>query len=83
MISDYKREAIPESANKLYHSHEVINLLKDTDMHIYRPRASTRPSKDWRRQVQAQGEGKGHPRVWLMGDAVHAMLPNRYASQKT
>lgn len=57
--------------------HEVIDLLKTTDMHVYRPRVSTRPSKHWRRQAQVLGEGRGHPRVWLMGDAVHAMLPNR------
>ncbi|KAK1984983.1 hypothetical protein LZ30DRAFT_779398 [Colletotrichum cereale] len=39
-------------------------------------RASRPLSKTWRRKLQSRGSDEGHPRVWLMGDAVHAMQPN-------
>lgn len=44
-------------------------------------RASTKPAKNWRSRVQQSRLIKteeGHPRVWLLGDAMHAMQPNRY-----
>ncbi|EWG44742.1 hypothetical protein FVEG_05737 [Fusarium verticillioides 7600] len=43
-------------------------------------RASTKLPKNWRERLQAQNGNnaeEGHPRVWLIGDAVHAMQPNR------
>ncbi|KAL2275011.1 hypothetical protein FJTKL_02557 [Diaporthe vaccinii] len=40
-------------------------------------RASMTLSKTWRRNLQPQSPEEGHPRVWLMGDAIHAMQPNR------
>ncbi|KZL86101.1 hypothetical protein CI238_07127 [Colletotrichum incanum] len=40
-------------------------------------RASRSLSKKWRRNLQTENSDEGHPRVWLMGDAVHAMQPNR------
>ncbi|KAL5358852.1 hypothetical protein BJX96DRAFT_183382 [Aspergillus floccosus] len=43
-------------------------------------RASHKLSKQWRVHARAQGDAtaaQGHPRVWLMGDAIHAMQPNR------
>ncbi|KAJ5741012.1 hypothetical protein N7493_000884 [Penicillium malachiteum] len=44
-------------------------------------RASTKPVKNWRSHLRAASHGgqpgKGHARVWLLGDAVHAMQPNR------
>jgi hypothetical protein len=43
-------------------------------------RASTKLSTNWRKRLQAQhgnNAEEGHPRVWLIGDAVHAMQPNR------
>jgi hypothetical protein len=44
-------------------------------------RASTKPSVEWRRDLQQQrdekGNRRGHSRVWLIGDAIHAMQPNR------
>ncbi|KAL2673830.1 hypothetical protein Neosp_012274 [[Neocosmospora] mangrovei] len=43
-------------------------------------RASSKPSKRWRqdaRKRQLTDNTQGHPRVWLIGDAVHAMQPNR------
>lgn len=46
-------------------------------------RASTKPGGNWRSSLRGANRGgkpeKGHARVWLLGDAVHAMQPNRYA----
>ncbi|KAK2482180.1 hypothetical protein H9L39_07819 [Fusarium oxysporum f. sp. albedinis] len=47
---------------------------------VTRLRASTKLSKDWRQRLQAHNGNvreEGHPRVWLVGDAVHAMQPTR------
>lgn len=49
-------------------------------------RASKPLKKDWREKVRrgavghAHNDGIGSSRVWLLGDAVHAMQPNRYVS---
>ncbi|GKT74375.1 FAD dependent oxidoreductase/monooxygenase [Colletotrichum tofieldiae] len=40
-------------------------------------RASRPLPKKWRRNLRSENPDEGHPRVWLMGDAVHAMQPNR------
>ncbi|KAH7089239.1 hypothetical protein FB567DRAFT_627737 [Paraphoma chrysanthemicola] len=42
-------------------------------------RASNQLPKDWRSKVRSSRSDAeaGHPRVWLIGDAVHAMQPNR------
>ncbi|KAE8325364.1 FAD/NAD(P)-binding domain-containing protein [Aspergillus sergii] len=59
---------------------EIISLMKGADVYVYQARASEPPPKDWRRKAQIHygGDGdRGHPRVWLMGDAMHAMLPTR------
>ncbi|KAE8357843.1 hypothetical protein BDV27DRAFT_169998 [Aspergillus caelatus] len=44
-------------------------------------RASFQPAKDWRACRQSTSNksqhDEGHPRVWLLGDAIHAMQPNR------
>ncbi|KAJ5094788.1 hypothetical protein N7456_010649 [Penicillium angulare] len=41
-------------------------------------RASTKPAGNWRSHVrEAVLPEKAHPRVWLIGDAIHAMQPNR------
>ncbi|KAJ4245779.1 hypothetical protein NW762_013903 [Fusarium torreyae] len=48
------------------------------DLQLIQLRASERIPKTWRNELITQGNpGKGHPRVWLMGDAIHAMQPNR------
>ncbi|KAL3480489.1 FAD/NAD(P)-binding domain-containing protein [Aspergillus californicus] len=56
---------------------EIIDIVKGADIYIYQARASERPSKDWRRKAQTHDGDRGHPRVWLLGDAMHAMLPTR------
>lgn len=64
-----------------YFSHEIINLVKGSDVYIYQARVSSRPPSHWRRAVRTQRDSsRGHSRVWLIGDAMHAMLPTRYAA---
>ncbi|KAF6832009.1 putative FAD dependent oxidoreductase [Colletotrichum plurivorum] len=51
---------------------------KDKDVVTNLPlRASTTLPKDWRRKVEKSTGSEGHPRVWLIGDAIHAMQPTR------
>lgn len=48
-------------------------------------RASTKLFKDWRQRLRAQsGDNpeEGHPRAWLVGDAIHAMQPNRQVGSR-
>ncbi|KAM0300593.1 hypothetical protein ACHAPM_006910 [Fusarium culmorum] len=53
-------------------------MIRGQEIHTFRPRAAVRPSLDWRKNVRSPQEPlRGHPRVWLMGDAMHAMMPNR------
>ncbi|KAF9775985.1 hypothetical protein IL306_005873 [Fusarium sp. DS 682] len=52
---------------------------------VTRLRASTKLSKSWRQRLRAHNGNtpeKGHPRVWLVGDAVHAMQPNRQVGSR-
>ncbi|KPI34665.1 uncharacterized protein AB675_48 [Cyphellophora attinorum] len=57
---------------------QVIDVLKDVELYIFEPRASKRPAMDWRSSAKsASVPTAGHPRVWLLGDAMHVMLPNR------
>ncbi|KAI8651119.1 FAD-binding-3 domain-containing protein [Fusarium keratoplasticum] len=58
--------------------HEILDLIKGTSFYAYTPRVGTEPSVDWRAKLHgSQDETLGHPRVWLMGDAIHPMLPSR------
>ncbi|GKT51446.1 ZEB2-regulated ABC transporter 1 [Colletotrichum spaethianum] len=58
--------------------HEMIDLMRGAPLHIYTPRVAKQPSKNWRKKVENRDKpGVGHPRIWVMGDAVHAMLPPR------
>ncbi|KAH7143479.1 hypothetical protein EDB81DRAFT_934731 [Dactylonectria macrodidyma] len=57
---------------------EMVEVMRGAPLHIYRPRTAKRPPKEWRRKVQNKDKPElGHPRVWVMGDAMHAMLPPR------
>ncbi|WXC42960.1 hypothetical protein QX201_002734 [Fusarium graminearum] len=57
---------------------DIIEVVRGQEIHTFRPRAAVRPSLDWRKNVRSpQDPLRGHPRVWLMGDAMHAMMPNR------
>ncbi|KAF4887405.1 Zeaxanthin epoxidase [Colletotrichum fructicola] len=58
--------------------HEMIDLMRGAPLHIYVPRVAKRPAKNWRQNVRTEDKPElGHPRIWLMGDAIHAMLPPR------
>ncbi|KAH7393682.1 hypothetical protein BKA64DRAFT_746705 [Cadophora sp. MPI-SDFR-AT-0126] len=58
--------------------HEILNLVRGSDLYMYRARVSRRPEKNWRAKVSSKEiPERGHPRIWLMGDAMHAMLPSR------
>ncbi|KAK2025529.1 FAD/NAD(P)-binding domain-containing protein [Colletotrichum zoysiae] len=57
---------------------QVIEVIKSEDIYVFEPRATKKPDLNWRSKVQTATNPKlGHPRVWLMGDAIHVMLPNR------
>ncbi|KAL6703954.1 hypothetical protein ACN47E_008892 [Coniothyrium glycines] len=49
----------------------------DAEITIVKSNASIQPRADWRVQASRTDPEKGNPRVWLMGDAIHAMQPNR------
>ncbi|CAI9638113.1 unnamed protein product [Alternaria burnsii] len=72
------RDAIKDWAPEF---HRMIDIRDDesgdTNMLVTQLRASTQPRMDWRLRAQEEGDGKGHPRVWVIGDAMHAMQPNR------
>ncbi|KAF5701366.1 hypothetical protein FMUND_13918 [Fusarium mundagurra] len=57
---------------------QVIQVIKAEQVYVFEPRATKRPALNWRSKVRtAANPNLGHPRVWLMGDAMHVMLPNR------
>lgn len=60
------------------HSHDIIELLHDSDIYVYKGMVSVNPEKCWRAKVRSRMEPeKGDSRIWLLGDAIHPMLPNR------
>jgi hypothetical protein len=60
-------------------SREAVELMRGAPLHIYTPRVAKQPGKNWRAKVQEPMKPElGHPRVWVIGDAMHAMLPPRY-----
>ena len=61
------------------YSHEMIDAVKSADPYVFKARASAQPPMGWRTKDSKAGIPElGHPRIWLMGDAIHAMLPTRY-----
>lgn len=66
-------------------SHTMISIGEHDDSSpiiALNLRASKTLSKTWRRNLQPQNPEEGHPRVWLMGDAIHAMQPNRQVNAR-
>jgi hypothetical protein len=50
----------------------------DEDIHVFQARASKEPAKNWRDKAQSNAVPElGNNHVWLIGDALHAMLPSR------
>ncbi|PIA91570.1 hypothetical protein CB0940_09045 [Cercospora beticola] len=57
---------------------EAMNAVKGEDIYCFTPRESSEPALGCRDQVaNPEIPERGHPRVWLLGDAIHAMLPGR------
>ncbi|KAH8691286.1 hypothetical protein BGW36DRAFT_388035 [Talaromyces proteolyticus] len=60
--------------------HEMLKATDDTYIHVFQARASEMPKKTWRVDQRAASKGNpavGHSHVWLIGDAIHPMLPSR------
>ncbi|KAH6842261.1 hypothetical protein B0I37DRAFT_407360 [Chaetomium sp. MPI-CAGE-AT-0009] len=58
--------------------HEMLRATDSDDIHVFQARVSTEPAKNWRSVVKKKAEPElGHPQVWLLGDAIHPMLPAR------
>ncbi|KAF1812565.1 FAD/NAD(P)-binding domain-containing protein [Eremomyces bilateralis CBS 781.70] len=59
---------------------DIVNVVSEDDIYIVKPRVSTPISLGWRKKAKAASPGNfevGHPQVWLLGDAIHPMLPSR------
>lgn len=54
----------------------MLRSVGDDDIYVFQPRASTEPPKNWRKQARKTC-GPAVDRLWLMGDAIHPMLPSR------
>ncbi|KUL84953.1 hypothetical protein ZTR_07906 [Talaromyces verruculosus] len=70
---------LSEAINNWHENYrQIIEVVRGQDIYTFRPRAAVRPSLNWRSRVRSpQKPLQGHPRVWFMGDAMHAMMPNR------
>ncbi|KAL4781311.1 FAD/NAD(P)-binding domain-containing protein [Aspergillus varians] len=74
LVMDQVRDWAPELQTML----SIGSTDEDTeDLYIAKLRASTQPPSNWRDIRQACSTEEGHARVWLIGDAIHCMLPNR------
>ncbi|KXJ86982.1 hypothetical protein Micbo1qcDRAFT_185897 [Microdochium bolleyi] len=62
--------------------HSLVDAVDDDDLHAGAYRSAKADTRvDWRNRLLNTGRAVeleiAHPRVWLVGDAIHAMLPNR------
>ncbi|XP_014550241.1 hypothetical protein COCVIDRAFT_43174 [Bipolaris victoriae FI3] len=72
---DLVREILSEWSSEY---HDIIELVQDSDIYVYRSMVSVNPGQGWRAKVRSRKEPeKGDSRIWLLGDAIHAMLPTR------
>lgn len=56
----------------------MLKAIDVSNIYVFQARARTPPSKNWREKTKKADEPKlANDRVWLMGDAIHAMLPSR------
>ncbi|CAK7207625.1 hypothetical protein SEUCBS139899_010435 [Sporothrix eucalyptigena] len=58
----------------------MLRAIDNDDVHVFQPRASNNPGIDWRSKAKSKSgddPSKGHDQVWLLGDAIHPMLPSR------
>ncbi|KAF5622724.1 fungal specific transcription factor factor [Fusarium tjaetaba] len=78
---DIVRDWAPE-----YHVMLSAGADEEDNITVTMLRASTKLSKNWRQRLRARkgnADEEGHPRVWLVGDAVHAMQPNRQVASRS
>jgi len=58
--------------------HALLQMVRNESMYAYQARASKQPPANWRKIAQATGDiSRGSDRVWMLGDAIHPMLPSR------
>ncbi|KAG5766507.1 hypothetical protein H9Q72_005435 [Fusarium xylarioides] len=72
---DIVRDWAPE-----YHVMLSAGASDENNITVTMLRASKKLSKNWRQRLRVHNGNnreEGHPRVWLVGDAVHAMQPSR------
>jgi 2-polyprenyl-6-methoxyphenol hydroxylase-like FAD-dependent oxidoreductase len=64
----------------------MIRAAENDDIYVFQARASDPPPKAWRDKTKSEeardtsqnnSRGLGADRVWLIGDAIHPMLPAR------
>ncbi|KAL2829633.1 hypothetical protein BJY01DRAFT_254921 [Aspergillus pseudoustus] len=57
----------------------MLRMTGEGYIHAFQARSSEQPPKHWRASLRKGGapEKVGNPHVWLIGDAVHPMLPAR------
>jgi 2-polyprenyl-6-methoxyphenol hydroxylase-like FAD-dependent oxidoreductase len=70
--------------SKVKHWHpgytHAIEAIEERDIYTVQGRASKPLAKNWRRETQKshpENPDTGNPRVWMIGDAIHPMLPSR------
>ncbi|KAI0144693.1 hypothetical protein BJ166DRAFT_582971 [Pestalotiopsis sp. NC0098] len=57
---------------------QLLKLCYGQEMFILSPRVGSKPSIKWRQEIASpKNPTAGNAHVWLMGDAIHPMLPNR------
>lgn len=57
----------------------IVAVAEPDTIKVGSASSSKRPALTWRRDLRAKSTSgvEGHPRVWLLGDSMHAMLPSR------
>jgi hypothetical protein len=55
-------------------SHDMLHSIGNDDIYVFQARASVKPKGNWRRESKV---AVSNDRVWLVGDAIHPMLPAR------
>ncbi|KAE9378583.1 FAD/NAD(P)-binding domain-containing protein [Stipitochalara longipes BDJ] len=56
--------------------HSMLRSIDDGDIYAFQARASKQPPNNWRSTARIN-VGAGVDRLWLIGDAIHPMLPSR------
>ncbi|KAF1808150.1 FAD/NAD(P)-binding domain-containing protein [Eremomyces bilateralis CBS 781.70] len=58
--------------------HDMLRSIGEESINVFQARASKEPPKHWRQKVKSpEDPNLGNDHVWLLGDAIHCMLPSR------